>query len=1018
MAEVYKSSKSINTGMGNKAKQSYSATTNNGNRQNKPSMNNNKEQMNKQQQMKQNNNMKNTPEGENGEDLNMQQKVKKKAAKETLTAAAKAYNPALGKAVEKALETKKGNEYLDEFAKADSTHQGIKNVEKKAKNETRKTTFALTIIGIFGPFFIFVFLFLILFAKNTDSQTYSNVNDGEVIILDDDTEETNIFLKYPKLYEKIEKETKTIADSKKIVVDKYLTIATLVAPLTNDYITPVEGNCGSDDNQCYWFKGKLYKWEDFLSLWAEQSALLAKMQIMTYVDTLSSNIKVTCDPKEDMEHYAQNDLSVGATSFWSFLDIFNLFGSYRDEKDAELNARCTEAPPGESRVPDVYVLSKDQGIYYNSVDENGNHTYVKEPDSGGVFFWNLVNKGGFIDTYFKDYLSHDESKTEDELYEMNLPRILEIANYIYSYYESIRKDCGGYELIDSTITKIKVKHKNDDGYDLIDFEDQYVGGVIMAEFASGGLDAEKAMAILARTEAVAVVGVDGEGIIENSSNNQNYNGKAYNPTYDPSYENQEDNPNYDPDWPKKNLPLIYQAVQETRGVVITDYGKIKVKHTEYDAFCPQNVTISSDGFYYLDDGQRDLPINPGAWEARTGRSFAISDKYLDCACFKNPDSRPPTETVSGVKNKVKYGISAPTEPAGTPRQETNESCWTNTGIQNASGEYAWTYKPSGGHGRGVSQYGLKYFEAFGYKWDGLIGLSYPAISYRRLYSSLREGECLNASLAKESNGSTNVDSCGVEFTITDSNYNKIVSGNPLNEPLTEALEKNNYSIDCLNGCIESRVQAVGDGTREASVEAAMGLLECTMEMTGGFTYPYDHRGGYPQMNPDINGKKGVNSRWGEYADYATGCQGAKCRLGLNCANFVRWSMCNGGQMELCTKGSTFATGMAGVNGREDYFPGAVRVQLTPTFKVKTGSFSGSKEDAIAKIQPGDVLYSDHNGSGNHVMMIVGVDDSAITIAENGRKSRRITKNELRSSSMTYIVVLLDGFYGSSSDEDE
>ena len=1017
MAEVYKSSKSINTPKGGAQKNTYSANKNSGNSANKNTSFFNKKNNNQKNNMQQQNNLKNQNQG-NGEDLNMQQKIKKKAAKETLTTAAKAYNPALGAAVEKVLETRKGNEYLDEFAKADSTNEGIKKVAKKFKDEERKKRMRLTILSIAGPFFIFLFLFLLLFAKNADSQTYSNVNDGEVIIGEDDTFETNIFLKYPGLYEKITKETQKVADKYKVTLDRHLVVATLVAPLTNDYITPVEGDCGSETNECYWFKGKLYNWEDFLALWAEQSELLAKMQIMTYVDTLSSSIKVDCGEEETMEQFAKNDLKQGATSFWSFLDIFNLFGSYRDEKDAELNARCTDAPPGKSRVPDVYVLSKDQGHYYNSVDADGNHTYVKEPDSGGVYFWNLVNKGGFVDTYFKDYLTNIEGKSEDELYEINLPRILDIANYIYSYYEGIRKDCNGYEVIESTIEKIKVKHKNDDGYDLIDFEEQYVGGVIMAEFASGGLEAEKAMAILARTEAVAVVGVDGEGIIENSSNNQNYNGAAYNPTYDPKYENQEDNPNYDPDWPKKNLPLIWQAVQETKGVVITDYGKIKVKHTEYDAFCPQDVRLSSDGFYYLDQAQRELPISPGAWQQKTGRPFTISDRWLECACFYNPDSRPNKDTMSGVKQKVKFNDSPtnpPTEPDGYPKQPTNASCWTYRGQQD--GKFGWSYKPSGGHGRGVSQYGLKYFEAFGYKWDGLIGLSYPAISYRKLSSSIEPGECENASRAKEGKGGSNVDSCGVTFEISDSNYNTVEGGNPLNEPLTEALEKNGYDIDCLNGCIEQRVQAVGDGTREAAVEAAVGLIECTMKMTGGFTYPYDHRGGYPPYNEDINGKKGVNSKWGEYASFATGCQGTKCRLGLNCANFVRWSMCNGGQMPLCSKGSTFATGMAGVLNRanEDYFPGAVRVRLTPSFSVIKGSFSGSKEDAINKIQPGDVLYSDHSGSGNHVMMIVGVTSDSITIAENGRKTRRISKSELRSSSMTYIVLLLDGFYGSSGE---
>lgn len=66
--------------------------------------------------------------------------------------------------------------------------------------------------------------------------------------------------------------------------------------------------------------------------------------------------------------------------------------------------------------------------------------------------------------------------------------------------------------------------------------------------------------------------------------------------------------------------------------------------------------------------------------------------------------------------------------------------------------------------------------------------------------------------------------------MTDSNYTKRISGNPLNEPLTEALSNNGYSIDCLNGCISQRVVAAGIGTRQGVVEAAVGLLECTMEM--------------------------------------------------------------------------------------------------------------------------------------------------------------------------------------------
>ena len=48
------------------------------------------------------------------------------------------------------------------------------------------------------------------------------------------------------------------------------------------------------------------------------------------------------------------------------------------------------------------------------------------------------------------------------------------------------------------------------------------------------------------------------------------------------------------------------------------------------------------------------------------------------------------------------------------------------------------------------------------------------------------------------------------------------------------------------------------------------------------------------------------------------------------------------------------------------------------------------------------------------MLIVGKDGSSITIAENGRKTRKISFNELKNGSKTYVVVLLDGYYSDSS----
>lgn len=979
------------------------------------------------------------------------QKARRENASKAIRTSLNTVAPGTGEVANKMLKTEKGEELIDAYTSADSHTEGLANVAKKIKEESNKKKLIIFLLLFLGGI-LFLMLLVLLIFKNADTQIYSNQNGGKIDteqFPDNDLINPNIFVKYPGIYEKVEAATQKVSKEYKVDIDRYLILATLIAPIENGNIIPVKDNsCG--ETECYYLNNKSYTWSEFLELWADQAEYLAKSQILTYVNQ-DSNINVSCGKDDTMEQYAKNDLEVNNFSIWGLFNPVNWFKGFRNVAEAELNAKCImDVPSGKSTIPTVYVLSKEQGIYYNSVNANHERTYVKDPNSGGVYFWNLVNNGGFIHVYMRDYLNINENYTDDQNYDENLPTILDIANYIYSYYESIRKDCYGYGIIESTIEKIKVKHKNDDGYDLIDFEEQYIGGVIMAEFASGNLDAEKAMAILARTEAVAIVGLDGEKIIENSSNHQNYNGAAYNPTYDPSYENQEDNPNYDPDWPKVHLPKIYEAVQSTRGMVISNYGSDKVKHTEYDAFCPVTNKLDN-GFYYLPDGQNNLPINPSAYTQKTSQGFNISEKYLECPCFQNNNSTPADTLYDG--QRVRFSTSpnvAPNYSGGTPSQETLASCWsrdkagktgpTRTDIFGQT-EYGWYYKATGGHGRGASQYGLKYFAAFEYEWEALLKLFFGDISIRKLSSSLNEGECQNASTF-DGGTSTSIDSCGVNFEVTDSNYTKRIAGSALNSSLTQALSNNGYSIECLNSCISKRVNAAGMGTREAVVEAAVGLLECTMEMTGGFTYPYDHRGGWVSatLNPDITGKLGVNSNWGIYHESATGCSTSKCRLGLNCANFVRWSMCNGG-MDLCSRGSTFATGMAGVLSRENenYFPGAIRVfisgsKITTKPNITIGELSSeyqsnlrnyststklssvSIDEVLSLIKPGDVLYSDVNGNGNHVMVIVGVEDSAIWIAENGRQSRKISYSDIKSGKKNYVVLLLDDYYADTSNQ--
>ena len=338
----------------------------------------------------------------------------------------------------------------------------------------------------------------------------------------------------------------------------------------------------------------------------------------------------------------------------------------------------------------------------------------------------MVNEGGFIHEYMKDYLSQEYPDETKKNYEVNLNRILEITDYIYAYYESIRKDCNGHFVLDSNVKTVNVQ-----GTGEVDF-DQYIGGVILAEFNSGNEEATKAFAIMVRSYTLGEIGLDGSKSIENSSNRQNYN-----PSYSPAA-----------------YPDIAKAVEETKGLIITDYLSADVKKTEYDAFCPTTSELI-DGFYYLDDEQGNLPISPSAYHSKTGNGLINEDsRYLACPCFQNAKSRPHEKVGSDNVGYSPFADRMPTCKGGEPSQETpgNDKavCWKRRedldtekdyfGMSCFANEvftvlgqnsfiydkpaYAWEYKPSGGHGRGASQIALKYFSELGYDQDALIRLFY------------------------------------------------------------------------------------------------------------------------------------------------------------------------------------------------------------------------------------------------------------------------------------------------------
>ena len=135
----YHSSKSINTAPTSSGG-GYSATRG-GSRPFNPGQPNAQAAGNKQHHSpKQGNVSKKQQDDKNNQDnggLTKEQQMKKQAAKVAVVEAAKAYNPVVGKVVEKAVETRKGEEYLDEFAKAPTVEKGVIKVLKKADKDQK-----------------------------------------------------------------------------------------------------------------------------------------------------------------------------------------------------------------------------------------------------------------------------------------------------------------------------------------------------------------------------------------------------------------------------------------------------------------------------------------------------------------------------------------------------------------------------------------------------------------------------------------------------------------------------------------------------------------------------------------------------------------------------------------------------------------------------------------------------------------------------------------------------------------
>ena len=246
----------------------------------------------------------------------------------------------------------------------------------------------------------------------------------------------------------------------------------------------------------------------------------------------------------------------------------------------------------------------------------------------------------------------------------------------------------------------------------------------------------------------------------------------------------------------------------------------------------------------------------------------------------------------------------------------------------------------------------------------------------------------------------------------------IEKGKPrLHIPIGDALARNGYTISDLNKCIYKRVQEAGPYTRWGVTAAAFGLIDCTYTMTG-YVLPYNHSGGKVMeertsnggsttyctgINADICGKLGVNRNWGKQGGT---CSSETCWYGLNCATFVRWSMCNGG-MDLCSKGSAGSHDMTSVT----YFPEADGVEIKGT---KVAHYCGrnltnySAEQILRMIKPGDAIATGEGGG--HTFVVVGIDNNGIYTAEDGYFMRYIKFSTMTNGNVGYRILLLDRYY--------
>jgi len=366
--------------------------------------------------------------------------------------------------------------------------------------------------------------------------------------------------------------------------------------------------------------------------------------------------------------------------------------------------------------------------------------------------------------------------------------------------------------------------------------------------------------------------------------------------------------------------MLRRAYNETMGTVVTD-GNGNLLLTQYDAFC-WNIR-NATSYNMAQQGQ----VIPTSWV-----DLNVPNQHRNCKCSKNLSEEDIVEDFC-------YGTSS-------------------------SGSKFYV---NGGHGNGMSQYGVKYLVETGETWENVLAYYYNGGELSNIYGSGEFGK--------------------YPLTVTNSDTEK------LNEPLETFLLKNGTSIEALNSSLYASVREAGIGTRAAVVRV---IEESTLaiEQKYKIRFPYTYGGhhGYPEdysvPNQDYNYKTsyGFNPNWGYRFPSAVWVDGTGPYelYGPDCSGYIAWVIYNAGY--------NYSVGDSTSWWRN----------------------ANAKSIADFRGQPGDLI-----GWNGHVMFILGINDQEglyyVAHASDGATGVKVSTYKMgANTNETVRVVDMTSYYENAS----